>query len=282
MSSQSTPSLDVSLRRPPRQASVQVGRGSPTLPRALAELAEIQFRLGDWGAAYSSAKDAVWTARAGCLGDEIRRGLARMALIEAGLGRADACRAHAEAALGERDSRLVERDRRLVEALAGEALGFLELGLGRIDAAIERLETVALICGTDPRANAITVTWTLDLADARLRRGDRVGARRALGRLDERARRSGSWVLVAASERCRAELAPADAFDSRFHRALAWSVRARQPFERARTELRFGERLRRARRPREARVHLGAALDGFERVGARPWADAASRELAAA
>src|SRR5207253_7417217 len=53
------------------------------------------------------------------------------------------------------------------------------------------------------------------------------------------------------------------------------------PFERARTELCFGERLRRARRRREARVPLRAALATFERLGAHPWAARARAELRA-
>ncbi len=51
------------------------------------------------------------------------------------------------------------------------------------------------------------------------------------------------------------------------------------PFERARTELCFGERLRRTRRRAEARTHLVSALATFERLGAAPWVERARREL---
>jgi DNA-binding NarL/FixJ family response regulator len=53
------------------------------------------------------------------------------------------------------------------------------------------------------------------------------------------------------------------------------------PFERARTLLAFGERLRRAKQRAEAREPLTAALDAFERLGARPWATRAANELRA-
>jgi DNA-binding NarL/FixJ family response regulator len=53
------------------------------------------------------------------------------------------------------------------------------------------------------------------------------------------------------------------------------------PFERARTELCFGERLRRERRRSEAREPLRRALAGFELLGAQPWADRARREIGA-
>jgi DNA-binding NarL/FixJ family response regulator len=52
-------------------------------------------------------------------------------------------------------------------------------------------------------------------------------------------------------------------------------------FERARTELLFGERLRRARRRVEARRQLRSALRTFERLGAAPWANRAMTELTA-
>ena len=53
------------------------------------------------------------------------------------------------------------------------------------------------------------------------------------------------------------------------------------PFERARTLLALGERLRRAKQRAEAREPLQAALDAFERLGARPWAERARTELRA-
>ena len=53
------------------------------------------------------------------------------------------------------------------------------------------------------------------------------------------------------------------------------------PFEKARTQLALGERLRRAKQRAEAREPLTAALDAFERLGARPWAERARTELRA-
>jgi DNA-binding CsgD family transcriptional regulator len=56
----------------------------------------------------------------------------------------------------------------------------------------------------------------------------------------------------------------------------------RWPFEHARVELAYGERLRRAKHTVESRHHLTRALATFERLGATPWAKRASSELRAA
>jgi DNA-binding NarL/FixJ family response regulator len=54
-----------------------------------------------------------------------------------------------------------------------------------------------------------------------------------------------------------------------------------RPFDRARTQFAYGQYLRRQRRRSDAREHLRAALGGFERLGAEPWAERARVELRA-
>ncbi len=250
----------------------------PTLPGAFAELAELEHRLGDWPAAHASALESLRAAQSAGLGVEVMTSLARLASIEAGLGRSSDCRRHAAQAI----ELSGHHGCKAVEARAGEALGLLELGLGRIDAAIERLEQVARICAEHPDARAAATSWTHDLAEAYLRRGDEACARRSVARIRELAGRSRSCALAAALERSQAMLATDDAFEELFQRALAWNARTQQPFDQARTQLCFGERLRRAGRPREARAHLSAALDTFRALGARTWAARARSELVAA
>lgn len=52
------------------------------------------------------------------------------------------------------------------------------------------------------------------------------------------------------------------------------------PFERARTLLHLGAAQRRAKRKREARATLNEALRVFDALGAKPWSQRASDELA--
>jgi DNA-binding CsgD family transcriptional regulator len=53
------------------------------------------------------------------------------------------------------------------------------------------------------------------------------------------------------------------------------------PFDLARIQLAYGERLRRTKSPSDARAYLTAALDRFEQLAARPWATRAGNELRA-
>ncbi|MEU0527723.1 LuxR C-terminal-related transcriptional regulator [Streptomyces niveus] len=82
--------------------------------------------------------------------------------------------------------------------------------------------------------------------------------------------------------RCHALLAPAGEAADRYEEALAHHARSSGDFERARTELLYGQWLRRQRRTREARDPLRDALVAFERCGARVWAERAAGELRAA
>jgi ATP/maltotriose-dependent transcriptional regulator MalT len=66
-----------------------------------------------------------------------------------------------------------------------------------------------------------------------------------------------------------------------FEAALADPDGQLWPFDFARVQLLYGERLRRSREITRSRHHLRAALGTFERLGATAWADRATAELAA-
>jgi DNA-binding CsgD family transcriptional regulator/tetratricopeptide (TPR) repeat protein len=76
--------------------------------------------------------------------------------------------------------------------------------------------------------------------------------------------------------------APDDEITPLFAEALAIPGAGDWPFDLARVRLAYGERLRRARATAQARQQLGAALEVFRRLGARPWQARAENELRAA
>jgi DNA-binding CsgD family transcriptional regulator len=66
-----------------------------------------------------------------------------------------------------------------------------------------------------------------------------------------------------------------------FEAALSLPEADRWPFEQARIHLAYGEWLRRTRDTARARLHLRAALETLDRLGAEPWAQRARNELRA-
>jgi DNA-binding SARP family transcriptional activator/class 3 adenylate cyclase len=255
------------------QSLLQVGtapNGSrQTFARALASLAEIEFRMGAWQAAYASAVESLRLAHTTGRADEMLHALTSLALVEAGVGRREACRRHGQHALALASH---HSDDSCVAAALG-ALGLLELGLGRFDACIESLER--LPDGTC----ALAVTWTTDLAEAFIRRGERDRAAETLAAVAAGLPEKRWFPGRRALDRCRGLLAADDEFEAHFARALDGSEHPDEPFQRARTLLCLGQRLRGVGRRGTARERLRSALDIFERLGADPWADSARREL---
>ncbi|WP_327178494.1 AAA family ATPase [Streptomyces sp. NBC_01335] len=121
-----------------------------------------------------------------------------------------------------------------------------------------------------------------ELALAAARTGQEDDARAVLARVRESVGSAASPRLAQRLAHAAALLAPADAAEDHFAAALAVPEGPAWPFERALTQLHHGQWLRRRRRVADARVQLAAALDAFERLGARPFADRAEAELRAA
>jgi DNA-binding CsgD family transcriptional regulator len=121
-----------------------------------------------------------------------------------------------------------------------------------------------------------------DLVEAAVRLDRPEDAAAPLARFAGWAEALGQPWMAALLARCRALTLPAAEAEPHFLAALARHEPGRRPFERARTELLYGEWLRRARRKSGARVHLGAALRTFEELGCAPWAARTRAELGAA
>jgi hypothetical protein len=164
---------------------------------------------------------------------------------------------------------------------AQAASGFLALGLGDADAAIEELEALEQLVELASLEDPVLIPWAPDLVEAYSRAGRNDDARRVTALLESQARRSGVPLALALAARCRG-LVTAGPFDTDFTRACELHEDADAPFEAARTMLAWGSRLHRTRRRLEARRRLHDAHAAFERLGARPWADRALAELRAA
>ncbi|MGA8014306.1 MAG: helix-turn-helix transcriptional regulator, partial [Candidatus Dormiibacterota bacterium] len=120
-----------------------------------------------------------------------------------------------------------------------------------------------------------------DLAEVSLRLGDRESATQAAARFHQAAAAKGQPFALARAERAKGMVAADSEFDSHYRIALEQHARTRDSFEAARTRLSYGERLRRARRRREARLQLSSALDIFTRLGASPWVQRTLVEMGA-
>ncbi len=115
-----------------------------------------------------------------------------------------------------------------------------------------------------------------DLVEACVRSGRDAEAAAAYAVLEGFARPGApAWALAQAA-RCRALLGR-DA-EREFAEALRLHTR---PFDRARTQLLYGEHLRRQRKRVQARAQLRAALETLDALGAAPWAERARAELRA-
>jgi DNA-binding CsgD family transcriptional regulator len=157
------------------------------------------------------------------------------------------------------------------------ALGLLELGLGRAALAAEQLDEAHRLCVEFDQRDPSPVQYHPDRIEAHIRAGHLDRAYEALATFEAMAKRTGrSWPLACVA-RCHGMLA--DDFDGWFERAYQAHGTSVSPFELGRTELCHGERLRRARRLRDAREPLRRALQRFEALGAAPWAARARSEL---
>jgi DNA-binding CsgD family transcriptional regulator len=88
-------------------------------------------------------------------------------------------------------------------------------------------------------------------------------------------------VVQANLHRCRALLGPGDKAEAHYQAAIRLYDDVNRPMARARSELLYGEWLRRVRRRSESRAPLRGALRVFERIGAKSWAERARSELRA-
>jgi DNA-binding CsgD family transcriptional regulator len=247
-----------------------------TLPFVLALIARDQATTDRWRQADATYREAIALARETDQRTWLAFGLAGISWLQARQGREAECRTCSHEALG-----LAEAlGARLPALWSLSALGELELGLGRPEAAIEQFQRQRQV------ADAGTVT-DVDLWPA----AEMVEAYVRLDRDDEAHALTASFHAAAAAKgqpwslaralRCEGLVAPADTFAGHFEAALRHHQQTPDRFELARTRLVYGERLRRSRNRLLARAQLREAEEIFSALDARPWAQRARAEFEA-
>ena len=196
--------------------------------------------------------------------------LAALASVAAVHGDIEEARRHADEALA------LAQDRGLAlrASAAVHALALADMAEGRWDEAVADLERLSH--PADPTVGIVAP----DLVEAAARAGRPDRAAAALEGYEAWARLSGTPATAPRLASCRGLVAEGDEATRHLQEAAAGAGAAR-PFDRPRIHLLHGEHLRRMGRRVDARAALRAALDGFEEIGAEPWAERARSELRA-
>jgi DNA-binding CsgD family transcriptional regulator len=206
-------------------------------------------------------------------------GMAQCAIgmIEAHFGRPEACRSAVSIAqdIGKKAGN------QALEAVAWEAAGFLEMSLRNMEAAGRLFERSRGLCRQAGLLEMAFFQWGPELSEIYVRRGQPQDALAVVDELDWHAKRTNRPIAKAFAARCRG-FAVEVGYESHFEAALRWHDDSERPFELARTQLCYGERLRRDRKRAAARVQLEQAWLTFRSLGAEIWADLARVELEAA
>ena len=248
-----------------------------TLATVLERIAWTQLTYGRVGAASVPSEEGLRLATETGLTNSACFHRAILAWVAAVRGDEEACTSLAEQAA----ATAVEQGLGPHHSIAHWAVGLLDLGLGRWEAAATRLEAVS---SPAPGAGHPFVARRAlpDLVEAAVRAGRPEVAASATTRLVGNAREGAPEWELAVAARCRALITRSpEAKERLLSEALALHDRDRRLFSRARTQLLLGEHLRRERRRVEARAQLRAATETFERLGATPWEQRARTELRA-
>lgn len=258
-------------------AAVRAHGPEALLPQALEHLAYGELRAGRHARARVHAYEGLRAADR--LGQRnaaaaLHAVLAMAASVE---GDGAACTEHAASAAADAGPHGLGQ----AATLATWAVARADLAAGRHTRAAARLAPLVL---TGPRRGhfAALMLAVPCFVEAAVLAGRGEEARAVVGEFTAWTAWTADPQAPAQLARCHALLAPAAEAAARYEEALAHHARSSGDFERARTELLYGQWLRRRRRTREARDPLRDALVAFERCGARVWAERAAGELRAA
>lgn len=233
------------------------------LAGALHSLALAQIMTGDWDGARTSALEGFQLATD--TGQQVSLATGKLlGWLAALAGDEDGFRSWME---------------RAPDVVPGSEIWFLS-GRAQLDLARGQLQSALDHLVAFPRqwhAGTIFV-YVPDLVEAAVGGGQPARARREADRFVAWAERTPYRWAHAVAQRC---LALVTSDELHFAAAVRLHDGAGRPFEQARTQLLYGEWLRRSRRRADARVQLAASHEIFTSLGASLWAERARRELAA-
>ncbi|MFG3436975.1 AAA family ATPase [Nonomuraea sp. NPDC047897] len=248
--------------------------GAGRLPTVLFFMAEGEVFTGRHLDALATATEGLGLARDTGQRQWVSQFSSVLAYLDAAKGEEAACRRHTEEGLADATAGALSPG----APWAHWSLGLLELGLGRAEAALARFERLT----REPMHHHICATRsTPDLVESAVRVGAPERAAGPLARFQRWAASVRQPWADALVLRCRGLLAADDQAEASYTAALALHDQDGRAVEYARTALLYGEWLRRARRKAEARGPLHDALEIFDRLGMRPWAERARGEITA-
>jgi len=235
----------------------------------------LETRSGDLRAAGSIAEEALDLAALSDSESVQALALAQRALVAAYLGDAPRARDLAAAA---RDFEYM-----LPVVWACKTIALVELSLSNTEGAWRACEQMTVALEAHGIGEPIIVFFLPDAIEALIELGELDRAAPLVSSLGRRGRElDRPWALATAA-RCEGLLLAARddlaGSNAALTRALIEHDRLDMPFERARTVLAKGVVERRARQRANARASLAEALETFEHMGARLWAERARQEL---
>jgi len=235
----------------------------------LQRLALSEILLGHWSSAAAHGVEAARFARESGQPNMASLPTSWLALLAAYRGDTTNLDAHLAAAedLLPRHPMVVAQDALLWARAVSEA------NAGQPGVAVEHLRRVV--------SPGVCLLSSLDRVEIAVQAGLADQAEEWLAPLLRFADTAGAPWAAARLAHCQALLGPTDDRVAQYERSLEHHRRSHRPFERARTELGYGELLRRSGRRVDARSHLRTALITFEDLDAQPWAERARQELRA-
>ena len=254
----------------------ELGRasGDAAVHQPLTVLASLEWDAGNWARSAVLAREAYEVAVQSGREAAEPKGMFSLARVEASVGDIESARARAEAAL------VLTQGRGWKSGGPRSVLSLVELSLENYEAAYDSVKPAM----ERYQQLGFTVSGHECLAvEALAGCGRTADGRALLGPAEDAAKAAGVRWLVAAAARARGLLEAADGDLESAERVLEEAVALAEPLgmplELGRSLLALGTVRRRRQRKQAAREALMRALEVFEELGARIWAERARAEL---